>query len=775
MTQFTNNSYKTNLSLNIAPVQFEDTEITIGIFDYKDHEQLKTLRNENQNTHLFRRERDELISVPLMSGIEPLGDKTRTIRLSDNLYLCAALVRNALLDHLYAHGIRSFGYDPIEYLVNASQDDLLLASLPASLSAPSWFGIKVLHALTIRTMHMERQKPFVGVALDYRSQHFIRTPCDQLIAMGLDLKGLYVNRPYPDTDPRVYPRKPSLGRVESVHDGKLNLVDVCREDGEDCVDAGTVYLEPRHDALDRCFEYAFKQRADQVRSNLRKRINAIQSGTEKMQRLQKRMDSLINRKTPLEMLPGIPITFRPFLSEGKGKIFPVVNRAEQPIYVFDPTGTRTARQNDSGLTQHGPYSSYGSLFTPNVPNIVVVCQKNKKGLVEQFLAKFEKGIAGTPFDNGFVNKYRLTGVNFEFFLADSDKAEDYWAAANKAIHQYALADKRIHMAIVQIEDHHRQLHGEANPYLVTKAAFLTHEIPVQEFTIQKTTGKDNSLCWILNTIGLAAYAKLGGIPWLMPSNQVIAHELVFGLGNAEIKDGRFGDRQRYVGITTVFSGGGNYLLANVSQAVAFKKYQETLLASLRETIQRVRVEHNWEKGDAVRLIFHAFKPMKHAEIDAVTDLMNELGDYDVEFAFLHLAEEHPYFLFDTSQKGVPSRETRTIKGELAPKRGLYFRLSEHETLMSLVGAYEVKKPEDGLPRPLLLKLHPRSTFSDDVYLARQVYMFACHSWRHFTPGARPVTISYSSLIARMLGELETLRKWNSDVMYGRIGGTRWFL
>jgi hypothetical protein len=75
----------------------------------------------------------------------------------------------------------------------------------------------------------------------------------------------------------------------------------------------------------------------------------------------------------------------------------------------------------------------------------------------------------------------------------------------------------------------------------------------------------------------------------------------------------------------------------------------------------------------------------------------------------------------------------------------------------------------------LLRLHPSSTFSDMTYLARQVFLFASHSWRSFFPAELPVTIKYSDLIARLLGNLGMLSNWNPDVMVGRIANTRWFL
>ena len=108
-------------------------------------------------------------------------------------------------------------------------------------------------------------------------------------------------------------------------------------------------------------------------------------------------------------------------------------------------------------------------------------------------------------------------------------------------------------------------------------------------------------------------------------------------------------------------------------------------------------------------------------------------------------------------------------------RGQMVKLSKWEVLIVLTGPRDVKRPEDGLPSPILLRLHRESTFTDTTYLARQVYAFANHSWKSFFPGSLPVTVEYSELIAGLLGKLGRLPNWNADVLWGRIGRSRWFL
>ena len=136
---------------------------------------------------------------------------------------------------------------------------------------------------------------------------------------------------------------------------------------------------------------------------------------------------------------------------------------------------------------------------------------------------------------------------------------------------------------------------------------------------------------------------------------------------------------------------------------------------------------------------------------------------------------HPYLLFDESEEGAFDYETRVKKGVYAPKRGTMLRLSNREILIVLTGPRDVKRPEDGLPSPVLLRLHRDSTFTDMTYLARQAYAFANHSWKSFFPGSLPVTVLYPELIAGLLGKMSKLPNWNPDVLWGRIGRSRRFL
>ena len=767
---------RTQLVLNVAPIHFENAEIETETFPYESHEQLRELRDSHYETHVFKRQDDRIVCVPLTSGAKSLGGQPDLVSLYDDLALSSSIIRNSLINYFHSLGRKVLSYRPIKFVAGGKHDDLLASSILPGTECPDWLSVNPLFEASIREFKLDRQPAFVGLALDVRTTRSITCSCDVIAELGFDITGLYVKRRLETADPRVVPRHALLGRVSRHVDGLLYLSDT-RSGEEETVTATEAFLESRHETFERCLTHAFGRFAPQVTARLDSHLIGLRAGPERLARLRKVLSYL--SKLNLEMAQGVTWTLQNFISE-KGDDewqFPPVQKAPGAVYIFDPTGTKTSSWPvDAGITRHGPYSS--RTFTPNKPRACVICEKWKKGQVEQLIRKLKNGMTGVSgqpgaFEQGMIRKYHLEDIETEFFTTDDDSPAAYKKAIKQALEAGAgPKGPKWNLALVQIEERFRDLYGEANPYLVAKAEFLIHQIPVQEFKIETANLSPYNLQYALNNMSLAIYAKLGGVPWLIKSDEGIAHELVIGLGSATIGESRLGESERVVGITTVFTGDGNYCVSNLSRAVAYEDYKDELLNTLRMAVDQVRQDINWEVRDPVRLVFHAFKPLRDAETEAVKALMDEMGDYDVEYAFIHVKDDHPYTLFDELQT---QGYGKTKKGVLGPSRGLFFRLSDHDVLISLTGYKEVKKPADGIPHPVLLSLHRHSTFVDTTYLARQVFTFASHSWQGYFPSKLPVTIQYSSLIAKQLGQLSTLPNWNSNAMLGRIGWTRWFL
>lgn len=766
---------RSRLVLNVSPVSFADGEIRVGLLPYRDREQLKELRIRHQGTHVFRR-RDDLVQVvAVKEGAEELGGRFETLPLVKDLRLTAVLIREALLNYLAGLGRTILDYDPLTFIAAGRSDDLLTRALPPGEPTPPWLSVAPRFEASVRVFHFDDRAPFVGCALDVSAMRRILARCDALIGEGLDIRGLYVRAEQQSGDRRLTARSHLVGRVTAVNDDRLSLDDA--RDDQPSVSSRDVTLVTWPDAFRRCFSHAFGSQAREFEERLSIVLAGIHTGPSKLARIREVTGYLSRQR--LELAPGISFCLGEPLAQGRAKQFPRVQTAPKPTYVFDPTGARTETWHDRGLRSFGPYTS--KVFTPSQPRIGVVCQGRFKGQVEQMLHRFLHGVPApnpekAPFAQGFIRKYALENCSVEVFTTTDASVPAYDRTIRDLLRAHGQRGPKFDLVLIQIEERFHELQGGENPYLVTKAVLLSQQLPVQEFEIESVSAVSaTQLGYTLNNMALACYAKLGGIPWLVQANPTIAHELVIGLGSAAVGSGRLGTRQRIVGITTVFTGDGRYHLSNLSQAVPADEFSGALRSSLTETVERVRRDFNWQQGERIRLVFHAFKDFKDTEADAVKGVMDGLAGYDVEYAFLHVADHHPVVVFDELQPGIPDAGGRGKKGVFAPRRGQFFRVSASEVLLTLTGPNEVKQASDGLRGPILLKLHRRSTFTDTTYLTRQVLTFASHSWRSFFPSPMPVTILYSELVARLLTQLIAVEPGIANALLGRIGTTRWFL
>jgi hypothetical protein len=118
------------------------------------------------------------------------------------------------------------------------------------------------------------------------------------------------------------------------------------------------------------------------------------------------------------------------------------------------------------------------------------------------------------------------------------------------------------------------------------------------------------------------------------------------------------------------SSDGQYLLGDKVKDIPFEGYFEELLKSLKQSIQRLSTEQGWSDGDTVRLIFHIFKPIKNTEFDVISQLVRDITQYKIKFAFVTISTVHPTMLFDISQSGISKYGSNVIKGQYIPNRGV---------------------------------------------------------------------------------------------------------
>lgn len=726
--------------LNAFPLKVPDLELVARQVPY-DKEMLDGLRAKHGSTHSFRRHGENIL-IFSGDGTFPVSGTPHTIALRENFGNFCSLVKDGLTRHLAGLGRNPSGFNPIELVSAKSEDNLLLPILGDA------YPFKVCAKYSIDTRYVQGHP---SLLIDCTTRRVLKENGLFFLNAGFDLMGRYVVTEQEDGYRKL------LGSVSTL---KGETLHVTRPDGEVVqVEAKDVYLEASRTNFDDYILHTHGARKDAIVERIRQSISIFNGGENKKDRIDTLKKYIQSKSIPLIDGTRIEIEDAPDIQKDCGQI-------QKSVFVFNDNGE--ADWAEKGLTQYGPYTK--RTFDRNDPSICVICAQHDKGRVEQFVRKLLKGISNSRyFSGGLEGKFTLGTSRVEVFATVTDSVEAYKNTIEAAIRRKADDGGRWDLALVQVRQSFKKLKVTENPYFLGKSLFFLHQVPVQDFTIELLAQSDNSLGYSLNNMALACYAKMGGVPWLLKSSPTLSHELVIGIGSANIGHERGADNQRIMGITTVFSGDGSYIVSNTSKAVVPEAYCDALTTVLGETIEKIQKRMNWQKGDTIRLIFHAqVKKFNKDEIAAVRTVIDKYREYQMEYAFLKISEDHGLHMFDSATAGVQ-------KGRLAPQRGKTFKLSKHEMLVYLIGQRELRNDTDGHPRGLILDVHKDSTFKDIKYLSAQLHSFASHSWRSYFPNPMPVTISYSNLIARNLGWLNQLPGWNDSVMIGKIGQSQWFL
>jgi argonaute-like protein len=759
--------------LNYLPLRFTSDAFQGGIIRFpgnpKDLAQkesalslkLRELRGEHGATHLFYASGDAIACIPLTPNASLIGEKKQFTTITD-FQLANALARNALFEFFKNANHTVVAHRPVTVLLekhnlaNARQDV---------------FGVFPEYTLDVRPLAPHEGQITSGVLIGFAIRFvFLKTAAD-LLEAGVPLEGLYVVRVLEEDAevPTPFERR-YLGRIEAVCNGIATLSD---SDAQE-VALDKCYLEGSRGNIEVVGRTLLGDGYNAFSNAIHEETYRVMGAEHQVQRLNE-LGAWLEKKSPLPCCAGLNIRVHKTPHEcqrgtdaGTSHIF------QSPNCVLRPGGSITVPWPvDKQIDQHGPYDAES--FPDKRVRIAVICPQEYVGEVGQFLRQFKDGVhsndENTPFRQGFVRKYHLNGCEFAFHEVRRTSASLSLEEGYKAASLEALKDKP-HLAVAVIREQYRNLPDSSNPYYTTKARMMAQGVPVQLIEIE--TVRQTGIAYILNNIGLAMYAKLGGIPWTLAPNQDLAHEIVVGIGSARLGNSRRGAGERVIGITTVFSGDGQYLLANNTQEVSSEQYLDALTTSLNETVTELRSRFGWKQRDRVRFIFHqSYKKYKDVEAEAVKRFAASLADFDVQYAFVHVSDSHNWMLFDPSSHGV--KWGRSMKGKMVPQRGQCVPLGPNTALLTLSGPYQVKTGHHGCPHPVLVSIHEDSTFKSLDYLARQVFNLSFMSWRGFTPSTLPVSISYSNLIVDLLGHLRHVKNWNPETLATALKERRWFL
>ncbi|MBD1919760.1 stem cell self-renewal protein Piwi domain-containing protein [Microcoleus sp. FACHB-831] len=682
-------------------------------------------------------------------------------------------------------------YDPLKrrpFTFLAQRKELISAVISTIKNLPdiiSSFKIFPKYILEPKIVELQDDKSGIGLFLRLKTNWQIQTSLSTLQNEGVDLQDLYVVRRCPA------PRQRRLvGRVDRLSQQIVYLSESF--DRVDSIAEEEVWLEGSKASFSRCLKAILGEQYEDFEAARTDQESQLLIGPALDTTLTE-MQTFLVKKFPLQIAPDLQGMIGDRIEAINTNEYQSVVTASRIEYCFDAARTKRSPYAWLGIDKYGPFSREN--FSKKTPEVIVFFPDTEQGAVENFLRALRDGISikkkemdeynnlewneTSKYTGGFAKIFGL--VNPKFTLQSvpwfKNKHKPPADIYREAIEQ-TLASREVmpDAAIVVILDNQAQLPESANPYLNSKALLLMAGIPAQNIRLSKLNQPHKDLQYILQNLTVALYAKMNGTPWTVDHDQTITDELVIGVGTCELSGSRFTERQRFVGITTVFRADGNYLLGNLSKECSYAEYPNVLKNSTLSILQDIKNQNNWRPGDTIRLVFHAARPLKNVDIaEIIAQCVAKVGsEQNIEFAFLTVSHDHPFTVLDKSQQGIVVKNG-VRKGIYAPERGTILQLGRYTRLLSTNSPRLIKRPSTPLPTPLLIHLHPQSTYYDLTYLSEQVLKFTSLSWKSVFPASDPVTIYYSELIAGLLARLKNVRGWSPAMLNIKLRASKWFL
>ena len=719
---------------------------------------------------LYRRD-DAVYGIPRNCAAQQFGEEVE-IAVGDGRFLpvLRARLRDVLPDLLpqyEPHSRRTFSIlaQRVELLSTAARKLRLSNPLLGQLS------IRPRIVLDPRIVRIGEADLRLCLVMEVRTSWRIDAGLHDLDRAGVDLAGLVAvwRRPVPG-------QRRVVGRIAKLDDDHAVLSESF--DDRNRIPVGEVRLEGNFESFARCLRAIVGSDYEGLRKAYRSEEGAFTTGHAVDGHLDT-MEKALRKRSPWRLADGMFCALGDRVRIRNTPGYKAVVQAPPVEYCFDAAKAKRERYAWSGLERNGPFDR--DAFPRKTPRILVVAPASVQGRVEQFCRQFKDGITNlreSRFSKGLAGTFGLVNPRFDFCLVQgvTPRTAAPGDAYKKAILSHVeTKGADYESAFVVLLDEHADLPDRSSPYLISKAALLMAAVPVQEARLSTITGDPYNLQFRFQNLAVALYAKMGGVPWTVDHDLTVNDEIVIGIGTCETSGSRFRDRQRHVGITTVFRGDGNYLLSSLSKECAYDEYPEALRTSTLQVLREMRDRNGWRDGDTVRLVFHAHRPLKGVHVsNIIADSVAEAGaGLNVQFAFLTVSEQHPFRLLDKDFPGTTNRSGVT-KAVFVPERGIIVEIDDHSRLLCTNGPTLIKRSGLPLPTPLLIRLHRESSYTDLTYLSEQVLKFTSLSWRSVLPAASPVTIYYSELIARLLARFRNLSDWSPAPLV-RLRASRWFL
>ncbi len=411
---------------------------------------------------------------------------------------------------------------------------------------------------------------------------------------------------------------------------------------------------------------------------------------------------------------------------------------ESPGLYFRSNGIVHHADKWEGLQEFGPLTHLD--FRDREIECLVIAPWRKRGGVNRFLGDLREGTSSVDAEQHFnrpwsgwaeVFKFKSLTTYNEWIRRPGDWNDIEHLILEKCSEKNRKTGKDFDLVLISVPSRVPKADELA---FKARLAAMGLGIPAQAFQIPYNDSRE----WVLSLreLALNGYVKMGGKPWLLPSDQHGDRLVVIGVGSTDLQEG-------VAGFCTLFQRDGTFRLGNAS----YKPSQEDWRADLAEFVEiqvaELAREDNWKEGDRVELIFHLPDASYFESVEQLKAILEEkvLANYNPTISFLLIDYDHSRWQWDLARRGRGREET----GAFVPRRG-QSAIMEDWSLIQLRGMDHPRVEGN----PLRVCIHPASDNPDIEEFTRQVFRFAAISWRHYDLGELPATLEYGNVLTEQL-------------------------
>lgn len=418
--------------------------------------------------------------------------------------------------------------------------------------------------------------------------------------------------------------------------------------------------------------------------------------------------------------------------------FPYYDQLPTTQYCFGSGGR--AKSALSGLKRHGPLRQGNC---PAVPRILFVFADEYRDHANRLFLALKNGIG--PFrgvDRLF--KFALERdhvIRVKSFSIDGRSTEEAAQLYRDSITEFlAAGEEPVDLAFLIHPKTDRWVVN--SPYIYGKYELLSANVPTQSVTVELINTPD-LFQWSAANIALAAFAKMGGIPWAIATG-LSEDSLIVGINRERISDLTTGRTMRWWGFATVFAHDGVYQGTTLFPPATSR---ESYLGVLADAISGGIATWRERVGTPTNLVVHVRKEISRDEVDVIEHCLEGAGASLVRaHAIVRLSDHTGMLVFDPRDRN-----------DKIPPSGVGVMMSPYRAILQVAGREDRGQSVGRIigSEPLQVRSERATSgappFTD---LCAQIVGLSSMNWRGLNAEATPVSMEYPREVASLLGRFD---------------------